>query len=239
MLLAFALGAVQYSGPLYHPVNVMLVLALDSAGSACSAAVLRAGVVVARRRALMARGQSEVLVPMVGDVMNEAGLTFDQLDLLAASVGPGAFTGIRIGLATARALALAAGKPLAGIRTTDAIAAATDPDQRRGCLVMVVMESRRAELWVQCYDDTLTALGPIQALTPQQAATAAGDGAVVLAGDGAGLVAPLLPQALLAPGCDHVDAVQVARLAMQGWPDAVLPPAPLYLRDADVTLACA
>lgn len=238
MLLAFALGAVQYSGPLYHPVNVMLVLALDSAGSACSAAVLRDGVVVARRRALMARGQSEVLVPMVGDVMKDAGLTFDHLDLLAASVGPGAFTGIRIGLATARALALAAAKPLAGIRTTDAIAAATDPDQRRNRLVMVVMESRRAELWVQCYDDTLTALGPIQALTPQQAA-AVGAGAVLLAGDGAGLVAPLLPQAMLAHDCDHVDAVQVARLAAQGWPDAVLPPEPLYLRDADVTLACA
>lgn len=238
MLLAFALGAVQYSGPLYHPVNVMLVLALDSAGSACSAAVLRDGVVVARRRALMARGQSEVLVPMVGAVMAEAGLSFDQLDLLAASVGPGAFTGIRIGLATARALALAAGKPLAGIRTTDAIAAATDPDQRRGRLVMVVMESRRAELWVQCYDDALTALGPIRALTPQQAAEVA-NGAVLLAGDGAGLVAPLLPQALLAPDCDHVDAVRVARLAAQGWPDAVLPPEPLYLRDADVTVACA
>ncbi|CDL00331.1 putative peptidase [Magnetospirillum gryphiswaldense MSR-1 v2] len=216
----------------------MLVLALDSAGSACSAAVLRDGVVVARRRALMARGQSEVLVPMVGDVMKDAGLTFDHLDLLAASVGPGAFTGIRIGLATARALALAAAKPLAGIRTTDAIAAATDPDQRRNRLVMVVMESRRAELWVQCYDDTLTALGPIQALTPQQAA-AVGAGAVLLAGDGAGLVAPLLPQAMLAHDCDHVDAVQVARLAAQGWPDAVLPPEPLYLRDADVTLACA
>lgn len=216
----------------------MLVLALDSAGSACSAAVLRDGVVVARRRALMARGQSEVLVPMVGEVMKEAGLSFDHLDLLAASVGPGAFTGIRIGLATARALALAAAKPLAGIRTTDAIAAATDPDQRRGRLVMVVMESRRAELWVQCYDDTLTALGPIQALTPQQAVAVAG-GAVLLAGDGAGLVAPLLPQAMLARDCDHVDAVQVARLAAQGWPDAVLPPEPLYLRDADVTLACA
>lgn len=217
----------------------MLVLALDSAGSACSAAVLRDGIVVARRRALMARGQSEALIPMVGAVMDEAGLTFEQLDLLAASVGPGAFTGIRIGLATARALALAAAKPLAGIRTTDAIAAATDPGQRRGCLVMVVMESRRAELWVQCYDEHLTALGPIRALTPEQAATAAGDGAVLLAGDGAAVVVPLLPRALLAAGCDHVDAVKVAQLAAQGWPEAVLPPEPLYLRDADVTLACA
>ncbi|KAF0224063.1 MAG: hypothetical protein FD176_1461 [Rhodospirillaceae bacterium] len=218
----------------------MLILALDSAGSACSAAVLRDGIVVARRRALMARGQSEVLIPMVGAVMDEAGLTFEQLDLLAASVGPGAFTGIRIGLAAARALALAAAKPLAGIRTTDAIAAATDPGQRRGRLVMVVMESRRAELWVQCYDEHLTALGPIRALTPEQAAAAAaGDGAVLLAGDGAALVAPLLPRAILAADCDHVDAVRVAQLAAQGWPDAVLPPAPLYLRDADVTLACA
>lgn len=238
MLLAFSLCAVQYSGPLYPLVNVMLVLALDSACSACSAAVLRDDAVVARRRAMMARGQSEALIPMVQAVMDEAGLAFDQLDLLAVSVGPGAFTGIRIGLAAARALALTTAKPLAGIRTTDAIAAATDPAQRRGGKVMVVVDSRRSELWVQCYDENLTALGPIQALTPEQAAATV-TGAVLLVGDGAALVAPLLPQAVLASDCDHVDAVGVGRLAAQGWPDAVLPPEPLYLRDADITMACA
>lgn len=215
----------------------MLVLALDSAGSACSSALWRDGAVVARRFAIMARGQSEALIPMVQAVMAEAECTFPQVDLLAVSVGPGAFTGIRIGLSAARALALAADKPLAGITTTQAIAAAIPQSERLGRTVMVVVDSRRAELWVQLFSADLAPMGDIQALRPEQAALAV-SGPVVLAGDGAALVAPLLPGARLA-GCGYVDAAQVAQLAAERWPDAVLAPEPLYLRPADVTLACA
>lgn len=215
----------------------MLVLALDSAGSACSAALWRDGSVLARRFAVMARGQSEVLVPMIADVMAEAGCAFTQLDLLAVTVGPGAFTGIRIGLSTARALALAADKPLAGITTTEAIAAAIAPADRAGHTIMVVVDSRRAELWVQLFGADLTPLGPIAALRPQQAAALV-NGPVILAGDGAKLVAPLLPRASLADQ-DYLDAVSVAGLAADRWPHAVLPPEPLYLRPADVTVSAA
>jgi len=216
----------------------MLVLALDSAGSACSSALWRDGVVVARRFAAMARGQSEALIPMVQAVMDETGCSFPQVDLLAVSVGPGAFTGIRIGLSAARALALAAAKPLAGITTTEAIAAAIPAAERQDHTVMVVVDSRRAELWVQVFSADLVALGPIQALLPEQAALAV-FGPVILAGDGAALVAPLLPGARMASIGGFVDAVQVAQLAAARWPDGVLPPEPLYLRPADVTLACA
>lgn len=213
----------------------MLILALDSAGSACSVALWRDGAVLARRFAIMARGQSEVLVPMVGEVMAEAGTDFAALDLLAVSVGPGAFTGIRIGLATARALALAADKKVAGITTTQAVAAAVAADQRQGRDIVVVVDSRRAELWVQRFDAQARPLGPIQALLPEQV-VAQMSGAVVLAGDGAALVASLLPEVQL---CDvtHVDAALVAQLAAMSWPDQVLPAEPLYLRDADVTIS--
>ncbi|MBR9972963.1 tRNA (adenosine(37)-N6)-threonylcarbamoyltransferase complex dimerization subunit type 1 TsaB [Magnetospirillum sulfuroxidans] len=218
----------------------MLILALDSAGSACSSALWRDGVVVARRFAAMARGQSEALIPMVQAVMDEAGCAFGQVDLLAVSVGPGAFTGIRIGLSAARALALAAAKPLAGIATTEAIAAAIPAGERQDHTVMVVVDSRRAELWVQVFSADLVALGPIQALLPEQAALAvSASGPVILAGDGAAQVAHLLPGARLASTDGFVDAVQVAQLAAARWPAGVLAPEPLYLRPADVTLACA
>ena len=100
----------------------MRLLALDTATSACSAALWQDGTVLARHLQPMARGQSEALLPMVAAVMAEAGLAFADLDLLAVTVGPGTFTGIRIGLAAARGLALATGLPLAGIATTEAVA---------------------------------------------------------------------------------------------------------------------
>ena len=76
----------------------MIVLAMDTSTSACSAALWADGRILARRLSPMARGQSEALMPMVAEVMAEAGLDFKALDLLAVSVGPGAFTGLRIGL---------------------------------------------------------------------------------------------------------------------------------------------
>src|SRR3954469_5612836 len=100
----------------------MNILALDTAGAACSVAVLRGVVVAASRSEPMARGHSEALMPMIRAAMRDAALEFDALDLIAATVGPGAFTGIRIGLAAARGLALAAGKPAVGVTSFEAVA---------------------------------------------------------------------------------------------------------------------
>lgn len=214
----------------------MKILALDSATSACSVALWQDGTVLAHRFAEMARGQSEVLVPMVAEVMGEAGMGFDQLDLLAVTVGPGAFTGIRIGLSTARALALAAGKALAGIATTEAVAAAVPEGERQGRTVLVLLESRREEIWVQAFSALLEPLGEVAALTPLQVA-ALDLGPVVLAGDARDLVAPLMPSASLASSIGAPDAAQVAALAARRWADgSALAPEPLYLRPADVTL---
>lgn len=214
----------------------MKVLALDSATSACSAAVWIDGVVIARRFAAMARGQSEALIPMVAEVMGEAGLGFADLDLLAVTVGPGAFTGIRIGLSAARALALAAGKPLAGIATPEVVAAAVPPAQRQGRTVLVVLDSRREEVWVQAFTADLTPLASCAALAPAEAAGLVA-GPVVLAGDAAGLVAPLLPDAELAQSAGAPDAAWVAALAAARFAAGThLPAEPLYLRGADVTM---
>ncbi|MHA1569433.1 MAG: tRNA (adenosine(37)-N6)-threonylcarbamoyltransferase complex dimerization subunit type 1 TsaB, partial [Alphaproteobacteria bacterium] len=84
------------------------LLALDTATGACSVAIWHEGGVLRRRVAEMAHGHAEALMPMVREVMHAAGASFTDLDAFAVTVGPGAFTGLRIGLAAARGMALAA-----------------------------------------------------------------------------------------------------------------------------------
>jgi tRNA threonylcarbamoyl adenosine modification protein YeaZ len=95
----------------------MNILALDTSMGACNAAVLLADGATQRIvlcEETMARGHAEALMPMVAEVMMEAGLGFAALDLIAATLGPGSFTGVRIAIAAARGFALATGAPLWG-----------------------------------------------------------------------------------------------------------------------------
>ena len=89
----------------------MRILAIDTALEACSAAVLdtELGAVVARESMAMARGHAEALMPLIARVMEEGGLDFTQIDRIAVTTGPGSFTGMRVGIAAARGLALATG----------------------------------------------------------------------------------------------------------------------------------
>ena len=89
------------------------VLGIDTSAAACSAALWRDGAVIAREHAAMARGHAESLMPMVERVMR--GAAYESLDAVAVTAGPGAFTGLRIGLAAARGIALAAGIPAIGV----------------------------------------------------------------------------------------------------------------------------
>src|ERR1051325_112446 len=103
----------------------MRVLAIDTALGACAAAVLdtTAGAVALHESAPMQRGHAEALVPLVARVMQRAGMSFADIDRIAVTTGPVSFTGLRVGIAAARGLALAAGKPAVGITTLAAYAA--------------------------------------------------------------------------------------------------------------------
>src|SRR3981189_1356767 len=103
----------------------MRVLAIDTALEACSAAVLdtERGGILASESIPMLRGHAEALLPLVSRVMNEAGLEFAALDRIAVTVGPGSFTGLRVGVSAARGIAVAAGKPAVGLTTLAAFAA--------------------------------------------------------------------------------------------------------------------
>jgi tRNA threonylcarbamoyladenosine biosynthesis protein TsaB len=213
------------------------VLGLDCAGGACSAAILGEERILASRLAVMERGQSEALMPMIAAVLEEAALDLPALDLLAVTCGPGSFTGLRTGLAAARGLALASGLPLLGVTCFDAVAeAVARPDRARS--LVVALESRRAELYLQRFDGAFAAPPALVAAEDWEAFAPPGGFAVV--GDGARRFVAGLPRPdaeILA--ADPIDAAHVARLAARRWRPGTRPPSPLplYLRVPDTSMA--
>ncbi len=97
------------------------ILAFDTSAAHCAAALLIDGNIVVSRRETMAKGQAERLMPMLHDVMEGQGCYWKDLDAVAVGIGPGNFTGIRIGVSAARGLALGLSKPAIGVSTFEAL----------------------------------------------------------------------------------------------------------------------
>ncbi len=215
----------------------MTILAVDCATNACSAALWLDGGPGPHRYRAMRRGHAEALMPMVRAVMDEAGLAFSDLDAIAVTTGPGAFTGIRIGLAAARGFALAANLPLIGVTTLEAVAGGHDGG---GAHLLVALDSKRDDVYVQLFGPDGAPLTAPATAMPDAAARLVPEGpALLLAGDAADRVVAALagrepaPRRLDGPGLP--DAAVVARLAARRF--AASPPGPgdpppsaLYLR---------
>lgn len=225
----------------------MKLLAIETASSACSAALFAEGRVVAERYAAMERGQVEALMPMVADVLSDAAAAcprgFADLDLIAVTVGPGAFTGVRIGLAAAGAMAAAAGLPAVGLTTLEVVAAAQAP---AGLPLLVALNAKRSDVYCQLFDAALVPLWEPRAILPAAIAPLLpDDGPIALAGDAAAPVAAALRAAgrpvRLLPGHGRPEASVLARLAAarcrDRLPAAGTPLQPLYLRPPDVSPA--
>jgi tRNA threonylcarbamoyladenosine biosynthesis protein TsaB len=207
----------------------MIVLGLDTCLSSCSVAVLDGERMLASAREVMARGHQERLAPMARDVMTEAGLAFDAIDRIAVTVGPGSFTGLRVGIAFAKGLAFALGKPAVGIGALEALAA-----QAKG-LVFPAIDARRGQLYLQAFDDGAALMAP-DAVTAEVAAARIAELSqgrpFTLIGSGAALLADFAPSATVI-AAEGADARDVARLASARAPG---PLKPLYLRAPDAKL---
>jgi tRNA threonylcarbamoyladenosine biosynthesis protein TsaB len=204
------------------------VLAVDTTFGACSAAVMVGERVLASRFVVMARGHAEALAPMVEDVMEEAGLEFAELGLLAVTTGPGSFTGQRVGLAFMRGLKVALKKPLAGVTSTAAMAQQALAESGLK-VAAAVHDAKRGEVYFEStagHDAQILPVADAVALLTPFASLA-------LAGTAAPAIALSLPLAqvlaITAP-----DARWVARLAQTITGPAT--PRPLYLRPPDAKL---
>lgn len=124
------------------------ILAIDCALGGCLVAVRRAGSDKVFSSVLITeREQAAKLVPMIQDVMVEAGIGFADVGLIVTTIGPGSFTGLRIGLSTARALGMARNIPVQGVGTMEAMAASCG--QKDGFQPFVVLETKRRDFYVQ------------------------------------------------------------------------------------------
>ena len=223
--------------------RAVIVLAVDTAGRRCGLAVWRDGTVLARSDRPMTRGHAEALMAMVTAALQSAGVAIGAVDLFAVTVGPGSFTGLRIGLAAVGGLALGCRRKIVGIGSFEAVAHSISADTLAGRRLLVALDSRRSEPFVQLFDQSRSAIGTAGCCDPaalaewlQRIDPAAPAGApLVVAGDAAEAAASGLPDhsALTVlpmaadPGAVAALAAKRARLAT---PD---PPAPVYLRPPD------
>jgi tRNA threonylcarbamoyladenosine biosynthesis protein TsaB len=219
----------------------MLLLALDTSLAVCSVALWHDDGVVACRFEPMARGHAEALVPMIQAVCADAGADLAQVDALAVTLGPGTFTGIRIGLATVRALALTNACPVVGVSTLAVVgkcaALPPGPDP-----ILVVQDARRGAVYVELLDASAAPFaGPRIVDVPDLAAAFPGR-PIRLVGSGARMAADRMgPGTAVAaedilPDAAVLAAMAAGLLTTHGVAAFARPPSPLYLRAPDAKL---
>jgi tRNA threonylcarbamoyl adenosine modification protein YeaZ len=215
----------------------MRVLAIDTALGACSAAILdtQHGGIIARESLPMLRGHAEALMPLIRRIMDQAGAAFRDLDRVVVTTGPGSFTGLRVGIAAARGIALAIDKQAVGLSTLSAYAAPYLADDEKAPVVVAV-DARHSHVYLQVFAAggrivTGPRLAPLSEAVRAAAAAPArivGSAAQLIA-DGLAVTdaTPLRVDAAGAPDIDWVARMGAA------LPEGQSPPKPQYLRAPD------
>lgn len=213
------------------------ILAIDTALGACAACVLddSADTPLSRDVDFMAKGHAEALMPLIERVMARVEGGFASLDRVAVTVGPGSYTGLRVGLAAARAIGLAAGIPVIGLSTL-AVYAAPLLGRDPGRVIASAIDARYGQVYFQVLSEHGRTIVPPRLVPLRDAARLIGSNPVSIEGSGALLVAAeartigldvMIGEAGPAP-----DILWVARLGQRADP-ATSPPQPLYLKAPD------
>ncbi len=207
----------------------MIVLALDTAGVDCAAAVYDSGSdsVMGEVTETIGRGHAEHLMHVVDEALAKADVALSAVERVVVTVGPGSFTGIRIGVAAARGFALSLNVPAVGVTTLE-VMAATARAQNPGKSVLAAIDAKREEIYLQSFDADGNPLDEARAVTIGEArAIAAGFDGIVT-----GTAVARLSDA---PPAERPDAFPIAIVARLGaGKPAGERPKPLYLRGPDV-----
>lgn len=211
----------------------MILLAIDTASALCAASILDSAAQKELGRAVLdlGKGHAEHLMGVVHDAMAQAGVDFDQLERIAVAVGPGSFTGVRVGVSAARGFAMALKIPAVGVTTLEAIAA--EAREAFGArTVMAALDGGRGEIHAAIYDEAGASVREPAAMTLQEAAGLARTHAPLLAGSAAATVAEEAAAGLqIGPTGATADIRFYAELGAAKQVGEK--PKPLYLREAD------
>jgi tRNA threonylcarbamoyladenosine biosynthesis protein TsaB len=214
------------------------ILAFDTALQGCSVGVCVGGK-SSTRTEKMASGQGEQLLPIINDVMAQAGLKFSSLDAIVTTLGPGAFTGLRIGLSAAKSMGLAVDKPVFGITTLQALALQYVHEKKiqekeLTHPLAVILETKRDDFYFQSFTKDAKAEGEARAIGRDALKKILEKGDCVMIGDG---VERFARPVEVEGACLLVDAGFVAKYFYENNSSDVFSTdvAPLYLRGADVS----
>lgn len=215
----------------------MRILAIDTSCGAASVAVVESGVTepLAALSRLMARGHAEALAPMVEEAMRGVEGGFSSLDRIAVTTGPGSFTGIRVGLAMARAMGAVLAIPVVGVSTLAAFAAPLLSEPRSG-IIAAAIDARHGSAFFQLFEASGRPLGPPRCEAVRECVRGIGAGPALLAGNAAAAMANEAHRAGLpydlSAATDVPDIVAVARMGLALDP-GVNPARPLYVKPPD------
>lgn len=226
----------------------MRVLSIDTSSELGTVAVVVDGIVAASIVSRVNSQHGETLLPLLDHLLKLAHLAIEDIDLLAVGLGPGSFTGVRIGVATAKGLSLARGTKMVGVTTSRVLARAASGEVRA-----VVIDAKKDEVFVSAYRATSTGLvallgdvhGSPRDVAAQLAALSAKEGPLTLLGSAlvvhsetfrAALPsATLLPQVFSAPRGDVLALEATEAFALRGADDSSSL-VPIYVRGADAKL---
>lgn len=166
------------------------VLAFDTSTPWCNVCVSYDQEIIAQACQFLPQAHSRELVPMIQKVLADANLSFKEIGKIATIAGPGSFTGLRVGLATAQGISLALGIPIVALNTFQAYALSL----RVATHILVVLESQKTDIYCQLLDNQRNPLKEPAALHPNQIAGYVNEDLFALTGDGAEKAIPLLDE---------------------------------------------
>ncbi|MFH1880967.1 MAG: tRNA (adenosine(37)-N6)-threonylcarbamoyltransferase complex dimerization subunit type 1 TsaB [Bacillota bacterium] len=218
----------------------MIILAVDTSGPACGVAVTRDGQPVYEAAAVNKHTHSASLLPMISEALSRCGLSVEDVDLFATVIGPGSFTGVRIGVSTVKGMAHGAGKPCAGVNALQALAAGIS---QTGALICPIQDARAGQVYGAAFQSGMPPARVVDDMAAQletyldKVLQAAKDGQKLLfIGDGVQTYRQAIEQALGSRAAfppAHLNGLRpsaAALLAQFETPVDYLTLLPLYLR---------